>query len=111
MWHDHQTGLQWQRDASGEMTWHAARSYAQSLVLAGHADWRLPYAAELESLLDRSRYRPEMRQNVPFGDTRTYWSATTFDKNTENAWVVMFDGAYILSYPKSNAYWVRCVRG
>lgn len=30
---------------------------------------------------------------------------------TKNAWIVMFDGAYLLSYYKSNLYYVRCVRG
>ena len=34
----------------------------------------------------------------------------TFEKDTKNAWIVMFDGAYVLSYPKTNEYWVRCVR-
>ena len=110
-WNDSQTGLQWQRQSPGKMTWQQAQAYAKGLELSGQNDWRLPSAAELESLLDRSQYRPEMRAAVPFRDSRSYWSATTFAENTENAWIVMFDGAYVLSYSKNNSYWIRCVRG
>ncbi len=52
-----------------------------------------------------------MRQGVPFKDILSYWSATTFGEDTRNAWIVMFDGAYVLSYYKTNTYHVRCVRG
>jgi hypothetical protein len=110
-WRDSQTGLEWQGRSPGQMTWLEALAYASGLELSGKKDWRLPSAAELESLLDRSRYRPEMKRSVPFRDQLSYWSATTFGENTQNAWIVMFDGAYVLSYPKTNAYWVRCVRG
>lgn len=109
-WTDPLTGLEWQSESPGRMTWHQAQSYARLLSLAGHSDWRLPAVRELESLLDRSRYRPEMRPEVPFRDTRSYWSATTFGSDGESAWIVMFDGAYVLSYYKTNRYYVRCLR-
>jgi hypothetical protein len=114
-WRDPKTGLEWQRHSPGEMTWYEAQEYARSLSLGGRNDWRLPTAAELETLLDRKslfeRMRPIMREEVPFKDALSYWSSTTFAPNTYSAWIVMFDGAYILSYFKSNAYHVRCVRG
>ena len=50
-------------------------------------------------------------REVPFRDALAYWSSTTFGENTKNAWIVMFDGAYVLSYNKRNTYHVRCVRG
>ena len=97
------------------MSWDAAMEYAQSLELDGNRDWRLPSAFELESLLDRKilleRIRPAMRQEIPFRDTLSYWSSTTFAPDTRSAWIVMFDGAYVLSYYKSSQYHVRCVRG
>ena len=97
------------------MTWYDARRYAESLSLDGKADWRLPTLAELESLLERTKSRtdgrPPMREDVPFRDGLSYWSSTTFERHTKNAWIVMFDGAYVLSYSKSNLYYVRCVRG
>jgi len=114
-WKDPKTGLEWQSKSPGEMTWHAALEYADSLILDGKIDWRLPSVSELETLLDRGvlyyELRPIMREDVPFRDTLSYWSATTFADHTNNAWIVMFDGAYVLSYYKSNAYHVRCVRG
>lgn len=111
-WVDPETGLEWQREAPEEtMTWHRARRYAAALRLAGHGDWRLPEAAELESLFDRSRYRPVVRGEVPFRDEGDYWSSTTFAARTRSAWIVRFGGAYVLSYDKSNRYRVRCVRG
>jgi formylglycine-generating enzyme required for sulfatase activity len=114
-WKDPKTGLEWQSHSPGEMTWYEAQKYARSLSLDGRSDWRLPTAAELETLLDRKtlyeRMRPTMREEVPFKDALSYWSSTTFAPNTYSAWIVMFDGAYILSYFKSNAYHVRCVRG
>lgn len=109
-WTDPRTGLSWQCESPGEMTWYEAIDYARSLSLAGYRDWRLPTARELETLLDKSRYRPAMFEDIPFRDNLSYWSSTTFGNHTNNAWIVMFEGAYVLSYYKSNRYYVRCVR-
>ena len=35
----------------------------------------------------------------------------TFGSHGSNAWIAMFDGAYVLSSYKTNAYHVRCLRG
>ncbi len=110
-WRDPKTGLEWQRESPGMMTWHEAQSYARSLCQDGKADWRLPAVSELETLLDRTMYRPVMRAEIPFRDTLSYWSSTTFGHNKNSAWIVMFDGAYVLSYYKTNEYYIRCVRG
>jgi hypothetical protein len=114
-WKDPETGLEWQRASPGKMSWQEALDYAKSLTLDGKSDWRLPTVSELETLLDRSvldhELRPIMRADVPFRDTLSYWSCTTFEDDTKNAWILMFDGAYMLSYYKSNVYQVRCVRG
>ena len=113
-WKDPKTGLEWQWESPGRMGWHAANEYSASLFLAGKYDWRLPTLPELESLLDRTKSRPDgrplVRDEVPFRDTLSYWSSTTFEEDTQTAWIVMFDGAYVLSYYKSNSYHVRCVR-
>ncbi len=114
-WRDPSTGLEWQCHSPGTMPWRQALEYAAALSLDGKTDWRLPTLAELESLLDRTRGRsdgrPCVREDVPFQDLRSYWSATTYKSETRCAWILMFDGAYLLSYPKENAYAVRCVRG
>jgi len=114
-WTDPKTGLEWQYESAAEMSWNEALEYAQSLSLGGKDDWRIPTVLELDTLLDRNtlfdKMRPDMRKEIPFRDTLSYWSSTTFDKHTNSAWIVMFDGAYVLSYYKTNHYHVRCVRG
>ena len=114
-WTDPKTTLEWQCESGGEMSWNKALQYAQSLSLGGKDDWRIPTVLELDTLLDRKtlfdKMRPDMRKEVPFRDTLSYWSSTTFAEHTKNAWMVMFDGAYVLSYYKTNHYHVRCVRG
>jgi len=50
------TGLTWMKlDSQAGMTWEEALSYAEQLEFAGHDDWRLPNAKELQSLVDYSR--------------------------------------------------------
>jgi hypothetical protein len=114
-WVDSKNGLEWQCESPGEMSWYEALEYAETLSMDGKDDWRLPTALELETLLDRNalydELRPVMREEVPFSDTLSYWSSTTFARHTKNAWIVMFDGGYVLSYYKRNSYYVRCVRG
>ena len=110
-WADLKTGLEWQLESPGRMNWHEGKAYARSLCLEGKKDWRLPSLRELESLLDRTHYRPVMRAEIPFQDTLSYWSSTTFGAEGKNAWMVMFGGAYVLSYYKTNKYHIRCVRG
>jgi len=49
-WLDPKTGLEWQRQSPGAMTWYEANAYAQALALDDKPDWRLPSLKELESL-------------------------------------------------------------
>lgn len=53
---DRATGLMWQKADDGRSrNWQEALAYAEGLVLAGHGDWRLPSAKELQSIVDYSR--------------------------------------------------------
>ena len=62
---DRATGLTWMKQDSGHleagprgdgrMTWEEALAWAEGLEHAGHADWRLPNAKELQSLVDYTR--------------------------------------------------------
>jgi hypothetical protein len=53
---DTATGLTWmQADSGRALGWQEALSYAESLDYAGHDDWRLPNAKELQSIVDYSR--------------------------------------------------------
>jgi len=44
-----------QQDNGVTQNWKNALSYCKDLELAGHADWRLPAAKELQSLIDYTR--------------------------------------------------------
>ncbi len=59
---DHATGLTWLQQDSGHldgdagfMTWEEALAWAEGLEFAGHDDWRLPDAKELQSIVDYAR--------------------------------------------------------
>ncbi|MFA6961331.1 MAG: DUF1566 domain-containing protein [Opitutaceae bacterium] len=53
---DRASGLTWQQTDSGRgMDWQHALAYAENLALAGHDDWRLPNAKELQSIVDYTR--------------------------------------------------------
>lgn len=50
---DEATGLMWSASDSGTgMNWQAALSYAETSTLAGHSDWFLPDAKQLQSITD-----------------------------------------------------------
>jgi len=53
---DSNTGLMWQQaDSVTGLNWEDALAYAEGLTLAGHDDWRLPNAKELQTILDYTR--------------------------------------------------------
>lgn len=53
---DEATGLVWtQRDNGKGVNWRDALAWAEALSLAGHDDWRLPNAKELQSIVDYTR--------------------------------------------------------
>jgi hypothetical protein len=95
---DTATGLVWQQEDSIEgMTWEEALAYAEDLTLAGHDDWRLPNAKELQSIVDYTR-SPNTSSSPALSplfnstsitneggteDWPSYWSSTTHENWTE----------------------------
>ncbi|MDO6462212.1 DUF1566 domain-containing protein [Granulosicoccaceae sp. 1_MG-2023] len=78
---DRSTGLMWTQDDSGKrMNWVEALEYADKATIAGHDDWRLPNAKELQSLVDYEK-KTFPAINTDFFNT----SLTTFD-SVENAY-------------------------
>ncbi len=89
---DRATGLVWQKADSGKgLNWEAALAYAESLNLAGHDDWRLPNAKELQSIVDyghapdatdRAKQGPALNPVFKMGDPEAwYWTGTTHLEN------------------------------
>jgi hypothetical protein len=98
---DNATGLTWTRDDSGafgvgdasdgRLNWQQALAWAEGLTYAGHSDWRLPNAKELQSIVDYARspattnsaaIDPLFRCTVLRGengwhDYGYYWTSTT----------------------------------
>ena len=62
---DNSTGLMWMQqdsgyfaagdDNDGALSWEQALEWAENLEYAGHSDWRLPNAKELQSIVDYTR--------------------------------------------------------
>lgn len=85
---DMATGLMWAKaDSQRTMDWENALKYAENLNTAGHNDWRLPNAKELQSIVDYTR-APDARDasqrsaaiDPIFNITKTesyFWTSTT----------------------------------
>ncbi len=89
---DRATGLIWMKSDSGKgMDWPSALDYAETMEFAGHDDWRLPTAKELQSIVDYSR-SPDTTHSAAIDpvfectpitnedgqkDFGHYWSSTT----------------------------------
>ena len=95
---DRATGLMWTKGDSGRtMNWGDALAYAEGLDCAGHSDWRLPNAKELQSIVDYTRAPdaadPAMRTaaiDPIFDITETeswYWTSTTHGDNLYGVYV------------------------
>ncbi len=96
---DTATDLMWMQGDSGTgMIWEDALAYAEELTCAGHDDWRLPNAKELQSILDYTR-SPQTTGSPaidPIFDCTTitdegggtnypfYWTGTTHANWTES---------------------------
>ncbi|MCP4353986.1 MAG: DUF1566 domain-containing protein [Desulfobacterales bacterium] len=110
---DTDTGLIWQmQTADSAMSWEEAIVYCENLSLAGYNDWRLPNIRELKSIVDYSRYDPAIDVEF-FPDTLSsaYWSSSTGATHSGNAWHVNFGSLTDTYNNKSNARYVRAVRG
>ncbi len=113
---DAATGLMWTKidsghvalggDLDGAMTWSEALQFAESSSYAGYADWRLPNAKELESIVDYAR-SPDATSSAavdpvfsitsvtnPAGqkDWPEFWTSTSFEPGRD-AVVVYFGRA------------------
>ncbi len=86
------SGLMWQRaDDGATYDWEEALAYAEGLVLAGHDDWRLPDAKELQSLVDYSRNHPALDPIFLLSDDDAWcWTSTTHGDAYNNAVYIWF---------------------
>jgi hypothetical protein len=99
---DQATGLMWQQTDSGAtFNWEGALNYCESLDEAGFADWRLPNAKELQSIVDYTR-SPQTTNSAAIdpifevSETESwYWTSTThLDNRVSQAVYVAFGQAF-----------------
>ena len=113
---DNLTGLMWAQDANldGTKPWADALTYVSGLNLATHDDWRLPNVNELESLINAGEADSAAWLNTQgFTDVQTaiYWTSTTYENTTSNAWVVHMERGYVVATnPKTSTYYLWPVR-
>ena len=109
---DHATGLMWQQSGSADPCVFAdAEAYVAGLNrdrLAGYADWRLPTAAEVSSLIEPAEHdgfhiAPVFQRGVNF-----VW---TSDRHPEDGiWIAYFHDARLIRESQEFNAWVRVVR-
>jgi hypothetical protein len=101
---DNATGLMWMQDDNGEgVLWPDALSYAEAREFAGHSDWRMADAKELQSIIDYSRSPAttssaaidplfnctQITNEAGQADYPYYWSSTT-----HGTWVTGNEGVW-----------------
>jgi len=103
-------------DADNTYTWDESSQKFISALNAAHwggfSDWRLPSIAELKTLVDSKRTRPTINIGYfPNTQSSFYWSSTTHDSRTYDAWGAFFDLGYYVYNFKSLYFHARAVRG
>jgi hypothetical protein len=94
----------WQKNSSRTtMNWRQALNYAEKLDYAGHDDWRLPNAKELQSIIDYTRSPGAAKSNMRsaaidplFNLTETeswFWTSTTHGDHKSHAAYICFGRA------------------
>lgn len=104
---DQKTGLTWMKEDDGERrTLEEAKAYCEQVG----EGWRLPTIDELQTIIDRSKYRPAI--DPVFTNTKSswYWSSTPYAVNSSGAWVVYFNFGYVDWDGVSSSGFVRPVR-
>lgn len=112
---DKATGLTWMQSDSGKgMDWPTALAYAEDMEFAGHSDWRLPNAKELQSIIDYTR-SPDTTDSAAIDplfestpiineqgvkDYGHYWTSSTHAGSRNAAQAVYFAFGRALGYMK-----------
>jgi hypothetical protein len=104
------TGLMWQQTESVTgYTRAQAATRCQKLRLGGHADWRVPSAIELSSIVDFDHANPSI-DPTPFPDTALNSVAGSPQGYHGTSTLVGADG-WMVDLFGDGAFYLRCVRG
>ncbi len=112
---DKETGLVWTKNANIwriGYSWYYAISTCRQFDFSGRRGWRLPTYEELSSLVEPFINLPRLPSGHPFYNVQgSYWSSTTDEVDSANAWVVNMDSSSQSIYGKNSNLNVWCVRG
>lgn len=128
---DNLTELIWLQQANydstagttGTATWADALSFCNALEDgqcglqdgSSASDWRLPNIKELQSLIDYGNYNPALPAEYSSSFTNvqsaSYWSSTTYESHTYDAWSAHMTDGYVHTTIKTLTYYVWPVRG
>ncbi len=112
---DAATGLTWMQADSGKgMDWPSALEYADGMEFAGHSDWRLPNAKELQSIIDYTRSpdttgsaaidpifsATEIKNEGGEKDFAQYWTSSTHQSSRGGDTAVYFAFGRALGFMK-----------
>jgi hypothetical protein len=100
---DTATGLIWQKEYSGVLTWVNALSYCENSNYAGYADWRLPNIEELKTLIDDSII-------IPGAPSTDFWSSSSYVGDIRFAWNMNLPEGQVDISVKTGQSYARCVR-
>ncbi|MBH1989006.1 MAG: DUF1566 domain-containing protein [Myxococcaceae bacterium] len=105
---DRVTGLIWQRNAFYVRSLREAHQYCNNLFLEDK-DWRLPSIKMLATLVDYSRSRPSIQENVfPKTLNDYFWSSST-PGIRRIFWHILFSSGSI-DTTREQSFSIRCVR-
>lgn len=110
--YDNNTKLIWQDNLDSKslrINHLEAVSYCKNLKLAGFNDWRLPTLNELETIVDKNKYKPSINQVFQNTTIGFYWSSDIV-KGLSSAWYVRFDFGRIGNITTTSKNYARCVR-
>ena len=122
--HDKDNGYSWTPGVGSIWEWLGQVNAEGGSGFAGHSDWRIPNAKELQTIIDYERVSPSVDPvfdssclaactvlscSCTAGDL--YWSSTTEADDPAAAWDVKFDAGSVETDGKGNARAARAVRG
>ena len=116
---DNETGLVWDKVPDGPSAWANASDSCYTATIAGRGGWRLPTIEELRSLVDPTAPAPpKIPVGHPFSEADIidssidfYWTQTTSNVNTANAYAVTFFSGNATTKAKTEQHYRWCVRG